>query len=49
MDFCPGGELFTFLDNQPMKMFKEEAAGYVELILFIFCTHELVLVVVLGM
>ncbi|KAG7011841.1 Phototropin-2 [Cucurbita argyrosperma subsp. argyrosperma] len=28
MDFCPGGELFTFLDNQPMKMFKEEAAGF---------------------
>ncbi|XP_038887844.1 phototropin-2-like isoform X3 [Benincasa hispida] len=28
MDFCPGGELFTFLDKQPMKMFKEEAARF---------------------
>lgn len=27
-DFCPGGELFTLLDRQPMKIFKEEAARF---------------------
>nr|AML76679.1 putative LOV domain-containing protein [Houttuynia cordata] len=27
-DFCPGGELFALLDNQPMKIVKEEAARF---------------------
>ncbi|XP_020080074.1 phototropin-2-like isoform X2 [Ananas comosus] len=27
-DFCPGGELFALLDQQPMKIFKEEAARF---------------------
>nr|AML77024.1 putative LOV domain-containing protein [Boswellia sacra] len=27
-DFCSGGELFALLDNQPMKIFKEESARF---------------------
>nr|BAP74418.1 phototropin 2 [Vallisneria gigantea] len=27
-DFCPGGELFSLLENQPMKIFREEAARF---------------------
>nr|AML77700.1 putative LOV domain-containing protein [Exacum affine] len=27
-DFCPGGELFTLLDKQPMKILKEESARF---------------------
>nr|AML76626.1 putative LOV domain-containing protein [Ochna serrulata] len=27
-DFCPGGELFALLDQQPMKLFKEESAKF---------------------
>lgn len=41
MDFCSGGELFAFLDQQPMKVLKEEDARYLKQILFIFCIHEL--------
>ncbi|XP_073310626.1 phototropin-2-like isoform X3 [Primulina huaijiensis] len=27
-DFCPGGEIFTLLDKQPLKIFKEESARF---------------------
>ncbi|CAB4321381.1 unnamed protein product [Prunus armeniaca] len=27
-DFCSGGELFTLLDKQPMKLFKEDSARF---------------------
>uniref|UniRef100_A0A2P2MC80 non-specific serine/threonine protein kinase n=1 Tax=Rhizophora mucronata TaxID=61149 RepID=A0A2P2MC80_RHIMU len=27
-DFCPGGELFALLDNQPMKLVREESARF---------------------
>ncbi|KAK4487645.1 hypothetical protein RD792_005699 [Penstemon davidsonii] len=27
-DFCPGGELFTLLDKQPLKFFKEDSARF---------------------
>nr|AML76651.1 putative LOV domain-containing protein [Malesherbia fasciculata] len=27
-DFCPGGELFSLLDQQPMKLLKEESARF---------------------
>nr|AML76655.1 putative LOV domain-containing protein [Polypremum procumbens] len=27
-DFCPGGELFALLDQQPMKIFKEDSARF---------------------
>nr|AML78446.1 putative LOV domain-containing protein [Hakea prostrata] len=27
-DFCPGGELFGLLDQQPLKIFKEESARF---------------------
>ncbi|KAF6171059.1 hypothetical protein GIB67_014639 [Kingdonia uniflora] len=27
-DYCPGGELFMLLDNQPMKVLKEEAVRF---------------------
>ncbi|GAV84797.1 Pkinase domain-containing protein/PAS_9 domain-containing protein [Cephalotus follicularis] len=27
-DFCSGGELFAFLDKQPMKIFKEDSARF---------------------
>lgn len=34
-DFCSGGELFSLIDKQPMKYFKEESARYLYLYLLI--------------